>query len=399
MIRFFHRDVLFSTLFVFLVMYLLKLVVFNIEFLNPISHALSDFSFTDIYYSRLQDQSVHEKDTNIFIVNIGYDNREEIARKIGVINSFRPAVIGVDITFPELKERKADSVLANNIAHANSVVMASYFMNSAEEPSEFHNLVRSHQKFRKNYEEGYINFPSMEQFSTIRFFSTQKTFRGEKHYSFPVQISRLYNPESFNKLINRNTKAELIDYSGGLNRFHVLQTEDIDSSNRKLKALENKIVLLGFTGIGNDIKVLEDMFFTPLNPKFSGRSYPDMYGVVIHARIINTILNGNYKVRLPLWFALILSFLLTYTFMYLFIKYYMKWKIWYQLIVRVLQLVISIVFVALILFIYRYLGFKIDIVVIVIPVLLSIDVLEIYENIIIYLNKKYKIKTVFARND
>ena len=124
-----------------------------------------------------------------------------------------------------------------------------------------------------------------------------------------------------------------------------------------------------------------------------------MYGVVIHANIIHTILAGNYTVKIPFWISLVIAFLLTYFCMYFFIKYYVKWVIWYQLIIRSLQLIISIIIVAIDIFLFRLFGFKMDAIVIVIPILLSIDILEIYEGFALWFNKKYKYKTLFKENN
>ena len=39
---------------------------------------------------------------------------------------------------------------------------------------------------------------------------------------------------------------------------------------------------------------MKDRYFTPLNEKYSGRSHPDMHGVLVHANIISMIQHADY---------------------------------------------------------------------------------------------------------
>ncbi len=397
--NFFHKDVLFSTLFVFLVMYLLRLFIFNIEFLNPIANALKDFQFSDIYYSRLKEKNLANIDTNIVLVNIGYNSREDIARQIHVINQFEPAVIGLDVTFEKPKDPVTDSILAHEIANVGNIVMATCFSYSNEDSDRYDTYITSCKQFRNTAMEGYMNFPAKETENTIRYFTPKLMYYGENYVSFPARIVSIYDPDAFNKLVKRDSKSERIDYKGNIESFIVFDAGEINPFNKKLAVIKGKIVLLGFLGTDLNTRVLEDIHFTPLNHKYSGRSFPDMYGVVIHANIIHTILAGNYTVKMPLWISLALAFILTYFCMYFFIMYYVKWVIWYQVIIRSLQLIISIIIVAIDIFLFRLFDFKMDAIVIVIPILLSIDTLEIYEGFALWFNKKYKYKTLFKKNE
>ncbi|MFC2107096.1 CHASE2 domain-containing protein [Bacteroidota bacterium] len=392
--NFFHKDIIFSTLFIFLVMYLLKLLVFNIDFLNPIANALKDFEFNDIYYSRLQERNPAVIDTNIIIVNIGYDSRKEIAEKIDILSKFKPAVIGLDVTFESLKEAATDSILSLTISRTKNLILATYF-DYSEDSDEFDTYITSDKLFRKSDNEGFINFTSSEVESTVRNFTPRISFQDEEYISFPAKIVNSYNPSAFENLIQRNRMTEKIDYKGNTESFIIFDTDQINPFNRKLKIVKDKIVLMGFAGPDLNTKVLEDIHFTPLNHKYSGRSFPDMYGIFIHANIIHTILAGNYVKKIPGWISLLLAFILTYLCMYLFISYYLKWVIWYQVIVRFLQLILSIFFVALSFFLYRIFHFQFDAVIIIVPILLSIDVMEIYEGIVLYFNKKFGYKTLF----
>jgi len=397
--NFLNKDVLFSTLFVFLVMYLLSLFIFNIKFLNPIANTFKDFHFSDIYYSKLKEKGPANIDTNIVLVNIAYNSREEIARQIRIINHFEPAVIGLDVTFEKPKDPYTDSILASEIASSSNIVMATYFSYSDDNSEIFDDYITSDQQFIENVKEGYINFPSVETETTIRHFTPELLYNDQLYYCFAAMIAGEYKKSAFEQLIKRKHLSEQIDYKGNIESFITFDADEINPLNGRLAIVKDKIVLLGFLGPDLNTKVIEDIHFTPLNHKYSGRSFPDMYGVLIQANIIHTILAGNYTIKIPFWISLLLSFLLTYFCMYYFIRYYLKWVIWYQVIIRGLQLIISIFIVAINILLFRMLNFKLDAVVIIIPILLSIDVLEIYEGIVLWLNKKFKYKTAFKETE
>lgn len=390
--RFFHKDVLFSTLFVFLVMYLLKLFIFNIHFLDPIANALKDFKFTDIYYSRLQDKK-QGVDTNLVIVNIAYNNRKEIADQIKLIESFGPAVIGLDITFEESKGKESDSLLQAVLNKTDNVVLASYFEYNDPHDDHISGYVRSAEKFRKNTVDGFINFPSLEEQSTIRRFTPEVEYHGENYYAFPVQIVKKYDEQAFEKLVERDNKSEVIRYKGGEDRYIVFSPEEISPGNNSLNVVQNKIVLLGFLGVENQGRILEDIHFTPLNHKYSGRTYPDMYGVTIHANIISTILEGRYVNKMPLWLGLLISFVILYVNMYFFIRYYVHMHVWYHLFAKMAQLVISVIIVGIELWLYASFRYKINTAIIIVPIILSIDVLYVYDGLVKFLKKKFNYKT------
>ena len=82
--------------------------------------------------------------------------------------------------------------------------------------------------------------------------------------------------------------------------------------NSKLDFIEDKIILMGFLGNSLTQKSLDDIYFTPLNPVYAGRSNPDMYGAVIHANIVSMILNKTYIDEIPFWVSAILAFIVCY---------------------------------------------------------------------------------------
>ena len=116
-----HRDVFLASVLTFIILFLLKLVIFNTKYLDPISLPLSDFQFTDLYYSQFRKQQT-AIDTNIVIVNIGENDRAALVQQLQIIQSFNPKVIGLDVTFIAQKDAETDSAL-KAMLHGNIPVV------------------------------------------------------------------------------------------------------------------------------------------------------------------------------------------------------------------------------------------------------------------------------------
>lgn len=399
--RFFHKDVLFSTLFVFLFMFLLKLFIFNIHFLDPLSQALRDFEMTDLIYSRLRDQDNNKSaaitDTNLVLVNIGTLGRTGIARQLNIINRHHPAVVALDVTFEKLKGNSGDTLLAGALSKTKNLVMASYFdYSNPAEHGAFDLHRSSHPFFSSAKQNAYVNFVSPDAESTVRYLRPKETFQGKNYNCFAAEIVKKYDPGAFQKFEKRDHELEVINYSGRRDNFIVFDADEINDTNNALSVMEGKIVILGFMGPDTRIQVLEDAHFTPMNVKYSGRSFPDMYGQLIHANIISMILKESYINEMPFWLLLLVSFIICYIHMFFFIHYYVHRHIWFHIFFKVVQLATSIVIVGVSLFLYATYNYKVETGLILIPVILSVDLLYFYDALVKWLHKKFGYKTYYV---
>src|SRR5207244_2794484 len=149
--------------------------------------------------------------------------------------------------------------------------------------------------------------------NTVRTYSPSETFNGRNYLSFSSLVASKADTEKYRVLAARKLKTEIINYRGNTDKFFRFDTPDIYSSNMALQLIHGKIVLMGF--MGSDLKsapVLEDIHFTPLNQVYLGRTYPDMYGVVIQANIISMILKGNFINRMKKFWLWLISFFVCY---------------------------------------------------------------------------------------
>ena len=150
--------------------------------------------------------------------------------------------------------------------------------------------------------------------------------------------------------------------------------------------------MLGYIGPSVAQKDLEDIYFTPLNSNYAGRSYPDMYGVVIHANIISMILNRNYINVMPMWLSFILAFLLCYFNVFLVKLIYENITDYYGGLVKLLiffQMILSLIFTVQI---FHFMHYKISLTIALIAIVLTPSSVVLYEKLFKNYAKSYNQK-------
>lgn len=215
------------------------------------------------------------------------------------------------------------------------------------------------------------------------------------HYSFPYHVVRLFDKKKAEKALARKKKKDIINYYGNVSigrlKFQYIPREELLSVyetisfyEQKIKAgfnldeneqaeynnalegaknhekiIKDKIVLMGIvplidisdpTSLANI--TYEDTYYTPLNPNYVGRSYPDMYGLMIHANVIAMMLDENYINQSPLWVTITLAIVGTF-FSVLFFSYlFNHYEVVYRLGRKTIQFIIgvSMLFILVIVF-------------------------------------------------
>ena len=285
-------------------------VIFQIDFLNQLNNQIQDFQINDIVFSRLKDKNAVEPDTNIVIVNIGELKRDKIAEQINIINRFEPKMIALDVAFSKVKGDELDKPLAEALSKVKTLVLVSRL--SYDKDRDEINLMKSIPLFTQYALCGFANFIDEEDFRTVRKFSPREYVNKDPVMAFSVKVAELYYPPAVKKLFDRNNESEIIYFERNLNKYRVIDCEEVFSKRDGFGFVKGKIVLFGY--LGPDVKTLstEDNFYTPMNSNYIGKSYPDMYGVVVHANIISMLLNGRYINAMPEIYVLILTIVLAY---------------------------------------------------------------------------------------
>jgi len=391
----YERDTIFATIWVFIFIVGLSNIPLNLYVLNPLKMGLKDFDYTDLAYAELKKGKNSTLDSNIVIINIGVANRQELSFLIEKTASYEPKVIGLDVWMAEPKESDADSLLKKTISQTPNLILASRFLpGKGNKESEFQSNYFTAQTGAK---EGYVNFFE-EEIASVRiwnpFFKNDVHDKSAGKKSFATAIIEQYSPKAYQKILKRNKPKEVINYSRRLEKmqYRLVEVKDllagIDSSY-----IKGKIALLGY--ISPNPYDVEDKKFTPMNPKFAGKSIPDMDGLVVHANIISMVLGNNYIKKVPSWVNLLISIVVCWLFMSFFIRYYLENHIWFHLVAKVIQVAAVLLFAYLGIYCFDEFNVKLDMKLSLIVIIMAVDVIYFYEAWAVWMHKKFNYHTIF----
>ncbi len=386
------------TIFVFLLIGLLALIRLNIQFLDSFSQGIKDYEITDIVYSRLRNTEI-QIDDRIVIVNTWQPDRQRLANMLDRIIGAEPKAIGVDVLFSERKDPVTDSLLQANLKKSDHIILASVLENYREDLGRFESESGIDTFFSRNAITGYANFPISEN-RTIRYFSPSELVQGAPVFSFAVQVARQYDPAAVERLLRRKKTLERIHFTSTEDYFIQFDPETILDTTIDLRPLlGGKIVLMGYAGDQGDC-VLLDKFHTPLNPRYSGRSEPDMYGIIIHANIIRMILDRKFITVIPEWLSLVLALLWCYGNVILVEWIHDRYPRWYHPITRILQIFEFILLFFIISLLFYWFRLRWDFTVGMLGLALYFDVLLSYEAFSSSRHQSWinKLPKIFKRN-
>ncbi|MEO6038634.1 MAG: CHASE2 domain-containing protein, partial [Saprospiraceae bacterium] len=343
---------LIATCLVFMLIWLFDTIRINLHFLNPFNKTIRDYEITDIVYSRLRDEKI-KLDDRIVLVNTGKPDRDTLRMVIDRIVDAGAKVVAVDILLDGRKNPHTDSLLRATLMRMENVVLAMEIAGYSDDDGTF-KLQTGCDTFFCNYVySGFINFISKDSSSTIRYFTPRETTLEGECPSFVTQTAKLYDPSAVERLLKRNNKVEEIFYTENGDQFIQYETKDVLNASTNLhQLLHDKIVLVGFLGTYAWDQPMLDRHYTPLNKRYTGRKTPDMYGMVIHANILQMILNGTYVVELSVWANVFLTFIFCYINIHLFYEIFRRVRVPYHFITRFVQLgeIILLFFIVALLF-------------------------------------------------
>jgi len=376
----FSRDTLVATILVFVVIFTFARLENAIGLFDPKDMTAKDFDYNDLAFNLLSKYKNIPVDTDIYIVDIGNDDRKRIAAVIDTVCKAKPKVVAVDVLFNQPKNEEQDSAL-KRIFRTNKLVVSAYQLDSVKNRSG-DTLAGSSGK------KGFVNF-TLENQNVIRQFNPY-IGTPETNLSFSAAIVKAADPGSYQKLLARNHPVETINYAGNENKFIIISGDD--SSRTDFNILKGKIVIVGSIATGSNY---EDKHFTPLNAAFTGKSWPDLSGVVIQANIVRMMLANNYIKHWAWWLNWLFAFVICWVHMAFFISYFIEKHIWFHLAAKLAQLISSVVFVFLGLFLFYDFNEQIDMSGALIGIILAVDVLYFYEAGVIWLHHKKGYKTLF----
>jgi len=388
--KIFHLSNILCTVYILLFIYLISNINIQSSLLDPLDSALKDFEITDIVYSQFR-HTTHQEDadfvigessadTNIVIVNIGELSRAELAVELMNVGKYKPKVIGIDAFFRKPKEDvEGDSMLSRALQLTPNVVLVSK-LHYNEQTDNFDSLELSHPMFSHYSDQAFANLITGEDKAskTARTFNPISICNNKKEISFPVKLASYLNKPQADKFLSRNNDVEIINFRGNLNKYHVLDIDDLYNDSIDKSFIKGKIVLMGFIGRSMHESSWEDMFYSPLNKNYAGKAYPDIYGIVVHANIISMVLNNDAIDVMPSWLGYLIGIILCHLNVVIFHYILKNHGMWYGALTKFLQLLQSVVLILVILYIYDIHSYKIESSLSFAAIVLGGDLIEIW---------------------
>lgn len=286
----FNVDHLLITLLDFLFIGLVVLVSVNVEFLNPIQRAISNFSVIDICYQAENSTQVPDTSRLITIVDISdLKDRQLIAEMVDSIRAAEPAVVAFDVIFDPLIG--TDEVNMRLLESLSALPTSRYGFMMMDWNQEIHSYTRAFRSyfFFDDFDmEGYVNTRENADGSTVRELSLNRVFLNDTVESFPLKIAAAYEPS----LEGRRGEDRIIDFSPTY--FPEVMWNDIGSNEHLLR---DRIVIVGA------LHDMIDRHYTPI-----GR----IAGVKIVAHEVQTLLENKNVRYAGTWFTAIVTFLMVY---------------------------------------------------------------------------------------
>jgi CHASE2 domain-containing sensor protein len=368
------------TAFVFAVIGILSLISLNLHFLDPFRHGVKDYDITDIVYSRFHNGKT-QIDERIVIVNTGRPDRATVTALLERITAAQPKAVGVDVLFSDRKDPETDSLLQAVLKKSDNIVLASVLKNYREDLGRFEREAEVDTFFQNYARTGFANFPSLET-KTIRFFTPKEMTAAGPVYSFATEITRRVDAAAVQRLLRRKNNLERIHFSSKGDHFIQFEASNILDTTIDLRPLlGDKIVLLGYNDAYNEECPLLDKFYTPLNQRYTGRSEPDMYGIIIHANIIRMLLDHKYIFSVPGWLSFLFAILYCYANVILLEWVHNRYPRMYHPIIRILQVLeFTLLFFLIALLFYAF-RIKWDFTTGMLALALYFDVLLSYEGL------------------
>ncbi|MBE5926410.1 MAG: adenylate/guanylate cyclase domain-containing protein [Lachnospiraceae bacterium] len=232
-----------------------------------------------------------------------------LIEKLYVSEDLRPAVMGFDVLFSSEKLKDSDKQFADTCEKYDNIVLGfSYVFESAivtDESGQLYNDTMAVKEkvvpidILKNVtSQGFVNALMDSEDSKIRSaFMYFEEEDGTVTRSFNSQIYEEYM-EYLGKEPDYPTDDSIMTfkYSGEPEDYENVSLCDVLDGNVPAEAFDDCIVLVGAYAAG-----MQDAYFVPVD------NTQQMYGVEIHANVIQAIMEKNTLNRIPLWVDAIIA--------------------------------------------------------------------------------------------
>lgn len=238
------------------------------------------------------------------------------SRLVSVLNAdetTRPAVIGFDVIYSEKTEETPDKYFATICEQAGNVVAVQSFsfkeMPERDEngtvvynPYHIDHVIAPYDSLRESVTCSFAN-TLVDQDGYVRQTMAYLDYEGEPVYSFASQIYIDYQASRGEEAVIPDTYGQnnryYFSYSGKSGGYNVVSMADVLDGTIDARIFKDSIVLVGAYAVG-----MQDSY----TPAISHNN--QMYGVEIHANIIQALLEGKTQTPVsPLLYGLIAGIL------------------------------------------------------------------------------------------
>lgn len=399
-----YKEAFVASLLVLSVDFLLSFLPWKFDLIKPIKQGFNDFNIYDLRYAATDVDpgavtpatTISRKDTDITLLEIGNDRRE-IAEEIARVSAMHPRVIGVDAMFYQPSSVPADdSALIDAMRAAPHLVLASRLAS----PPSAHVQKSFLQSHLLSARDGFFDFVEGPE-DIRRHIKPFEPIDTQRYPSLSVRMLQEICPGAYDTLLRRRNRYEMINYAGNLSHYNTVSLRRFlhpqDESDLS-SYFRDKIVFIGF--FKDELPdVLEDMHFTPMNPKRGGKSFPDAYGVVIHANVLEMMMKDNYIHELPVGTVYLITFFLIFCINTLYIRRISRHRGHNEFFLFLLQFILAIGLLYLALLLFDWFDLAFDPMPLLIAVVLSFEIFWLYEWLAHRLNKYFKYATFLADTD
>ncbi len=260
--------------------------------LSTYSGRNESFSFLD-FYVRTASHGVARMSQEIAVVDIGDLSRAGIAQLLDSLSVMEPKAVAIDVFF-RYPGQEGDDALTDAVCLADGMVLpldvtrpdlVSFFYDQAREA-----------RF------GAVNLAAGGARDVVRTFRPVFETEDGPVEAMALVVAGQLRPEKAEEVRQRGSASGFIRYDGV--EFPLFDADEILSGDPSVAdAVRGKGVFVG------DLNNLQDLHVTPADP--------DMPGLLIHAKIAQTILSGKPIRQLPRWVVVLIAALVCALFVWL----------------------------------------------------------------------------------
>ncbi len=210
----------------------------------------------------------------ITIVDIGTNDRLELGKQLRVLNSNSPRIVAMDFFLvPDSLDK--DSILVKELVKATNTIQVVALHDYDSTTNTWDSLEVSHSKFKVSTH-GFSNITTTDDSVFVRQLPLWQSYRNTLVPSFSYAIAQKYSnvKSEYRKTGTDDVQFPLLRFSSG---YKVIRIEDLMSGNFDKSDIQDKIVIMGFIGYGDDFYLGHDRRWK-------------VNGVAIHAAIVNEIM-------------------------------------------------------------------------------------------------------------